>query len=132
MTMVRLNESTLLSLGYDRATVAALRHVMTQVGSEIGADTLPNTAAAASAMKAEIIVLQGQTALLVPQVAVLETAVAALEVRAGALELAVAALQAAIAEREAFAESLNGSVQVLIANNRALAVRIDQLEDRNI
>lgn len=42
MTIARFNERNLLDFGLDRQTVAALRHVLTQTGAEIGATSLPS------------------------------------------------------------------------------------------
>lgn len=41
MTIAKFNERELLALGLDRQAVAALRHVLQQVGTEVGGQTLP-------------------------------------------------------------------------------------------
>lgn len=41
MAVVKLNEAMLFQMGFDRVAIDALRHLYTQVGSEIGAPTLP-------------------------------------------------------------------------------------------
>jgi len=41
MSIAKLDEGVLLSFGLDRVTVQALRHVLTQVGTEAGGMTLP-------------------------------------------------------------------------------------------
>lgn len=44
MSIVRIDESALLALGLDRNTVQAFRHMLKQVGPEVGASTLPQVA----------------------------------------------------------------------------------------
>lgn len=41
MAVVKLNESMLFQMGFDRVAIDALRHLYTQVGTEVGAPTLP-------------------------------------------------------------------------------------------
>lgn len=41
MTIARFNEGALLAAGFDRQTVAVLRHLLQQVGTEVGGQTLP-------------------------------------------------------------------------------------------
>lgn len=41
MAVVKLNEAMLFQMGFDRVAIDALRHLYTQVGSEVGAPTLP-------------------------------------------------------------------------------------------
>jgi len=41
MAVVKLNEAMLFQMGFDRVAIDALRHLYTQVGTEVGAPTLP-------------------------------------------------------------------------------------------
>jgi len=41
MAIVKLNEAMLFQMGFDRVAIDALRHLYTQVGTEVGAPTLP-------------------------------------------------------------------------------------------
>lgn len=43
--IVKLNESVLFAMGFDRASVEALRHFLRQVGSAVGGTTLPEAVA---------------------------------------------------------------------------------------
>lgn len=45
MAVVKLNEAMLFQMGFDRVAIDALRHLYTQVGTEVGAPTLPEVAA---------------------------------------------------------------------------------------
>lgn len=45
MSIARIDEAALLAFGMDRQTVAALRHMIRQVGPEVGATNLPTVAA---------------------------------------------------------------------------------------
>lgn len=42
MAIAKLNEAMLYNMGFDRVAIDALRHLLTQVGGEIGAPTLPS------------------------------------------------------------------------------------------
>lgn len=44
MAVVKLNEAMLFQMGFDRVAIDALRHLYTQVGSEVGGPTLPQVA----------------------------------------------------------------------------------------
>lgn len=41
MAIAKLNEAMLYNMGFDRVAIDALRHLLNQVGGEIGAQTLP-------------------------------------------------------------------------------------------
>ena len=45
MAVVKLNEAMLFQMGFDRVAIDALRHLYTQVGTEVGAQTLPQVVA---------------------------------------------------------------------------------------
>ena len=44
MAVVKLNEAMLFQMGFDRVAIDALRHLYRQVGTEVGAPTLPEVA----------------------------------------------------------------------------------------
>lgn len=51
MSIAKFNERALLDLGLDRQTVAALRHILTQTGNEVGATPLPKVAQQAAPLE---------------------------------------------------------------------------------
>jgi hypothetical protein len=53
--IVKLNESALFAMGFDRAAVEALRHFLRQVGSAIGGTTLPDAVAAQEHLQIEAV-----------------------------------------------------------------------------
>ena len=57
MAVVKLNEAMLFQMGFDRVAIDALRHLYTQVGSEVGAPTLPQVVGQVSSIIETVAVL---------------------------------------------------------------------------
>jgi hypothetical protein len=157
MSAIKLNEAALLAAGFDRATVQALRHLVRQVGPEVGATTLPQVAETADLTGPVIIALQIGVAALQAQAAIFEAEQASLPpVDADARRL-IADLSAEAQERRitadavarrlddlgaelqeqritastltAMVDALNAELQEARTTNNALSRRIDDLEN---
>lgn len=116
MTTIRLNERALQAAGLDRVTVEALRHLVRQVGEQVGAVTLPEVAE--------------QTDVLNPVIVALQLADAAIRAQAAILEAEQSNLVQPDRQLWQQIEDLAAEVHDLRLTNTALQQRIDDLENR--
>lgn len=136
MSSVKLNESALLALGFDPATVQALRHVLRQVGLQTGGITLPEVAGQADTLTPIVTNLGIVLTAALANIAELQAEDTNLPAPDNAILRRLDDLQADIerasllnADLRRTVDDLASEVQALTIGNTTLQRRIDTLEN---